>query len=127
MGWSHLLLVVFVHAVSVLVAAPPAAGSPCTPNFCSKVTCKPVEASQCDGKVVPNASYCGCCEQCVMPLYEGDGCLPSKKFHPKKYGECRNGLKCNETTFRCDKVHARHFWGTKDKAAAEMDEVIAFH
>ncbi|XP_065304029.1 uncharacterized protein [Dermacentor albipictus] len=67
MGCSN-LLAVFVHAASVLVAPPRAAGSLCTPNFCSNVTCKPIEASECNGKVEANATDCGCCEKCIVPL-----------------------------------------------------------
>nr|XP_054920127.1 uncharacterized protein LOC129381367 isoform X1 [Dermacentor andersoni] len=125
MGSSN-LLVVFVHATSVLVAPPRAAGSLCTPNFCSNVTCKPIEASECNGKVEPNASDCGCCEQCIVPLDEGDLCLSFVKFGSRKWPDCKQGLKCNETTMRCDKNSTRLISGNYNEHAATTDVFTMF-
>ncbi|XP_072141358.1 uncharacterized protein [Dermacentor andersoni] len=99
MGLSN-LLVVFVHAACVLVALPRAAGKLCSPGFCSKVTCKPIKASECDGKVEPNASDCGCCEQCVKQLDENDVCFSFTKYGLRKWAVCKKGFKCSESTFR---------------------------
>ncbi|KAH7971447.1 hypothetical protein HPB49_024234 [Dermacentor silvarum] len=101
MGWSN-LLVVFVHAACLLVTPPRAVvGKLCTPDYCSNVTCKPIKASECDGEVEPKASDCGCCDQCVKQIDEGDVCFSFTKYGLRKWAECKKGLKCNETTFSC--------------------------
>ncbi|XP_065304034.1 uncharacterized protein [Dermacentor albipictus] len=125
MGWSN-LLVVFVHAASVLIALRGAAGKLCTPGFCSKVTCKPIKASECNGKVEANASDCGCCEFCVKQLDEGDVCFSFTKYGQRKWAVCKKGLMCSESTFRCVKNFTHRLFGDDDKPAAEMDTLIAF-
>lgn len=126
MGWSN-LLVVFVHAACLLVTPPRAVvGKLCTPDYCSNVTCKPIKASECDGEVEPKASDCGCCDQCVKQIDEGDVCFSFTKYGLRKWAECKKGLKCNETTFRCVKNRTHHLLGNDDAAAAQVNAVMTF-
>ncbi|KAL1418136.1 hypothetical protein MTO96_026153 [Rhipicephalus appendiculatus] len=102
MGWINLIVVIALAAA--LRRTPTwAAGNRCSANFCSTVTCKKISASECNGKVVANASDCGCCEGCVKQLEEGEVCFSFAQYGVHKWGECKEGLHCNEAVFRCEK------------------------
>ncbi|KAH6940995.1 hypothetical protein HPB50_011851 [Hyalomma asiaticum] len=102
MDWIPLPVLIMI-AASLRVTPPPAAGHKCAGNYCSTVTCVKVSASECDGKVEANASDCGCCDGCVKQLDEGDICFSFRKHGMRKWGECGDGLVCNEAVFRCER------------------------
>ena len=52
-------LTLFVAYASALV---------CSPDVCQLVRCAAVTEDSCNGKVVQNGGYCGCCDACVMEI-----------------------------------------------------------
>lgn len=125
MGWANLHLVV-VHVVWMLVAPAPAAWNLCPPDFCANVTCKPIKAKDCDGKVEPRASDCGCCEQCVKQLNEGDICFDFTMYGLAKWAECKEGLKCYNKRSKCVRIRNLPFQEYDDDAADEDAAILAY-
>ncbi|GIX93325.1 uncharacterized protein CDAR_287971 [Caerostris darwini] len=67
----------------------------CSKEFCSNVVCEPLaECSK--GRIVPNATYCGCCSACVITLGENEKCVEPVpgSLRDIKVPECKAGLKC---------------------------------
>ncbi|XP_075731967.1 uncharacterized protein LOC142774791 [Rhipicephalus microplus] len=102
MNWIK-SIVVIAFAASLQRTFPSPAVKRCSANFCSTVTCKKISASDCNGKVEANSSDCGCCEACVMQLEEGEVCFSFAQYGVRKWGECKEGLRCNEAASRCEK------------------------
>ncbi|KAK0067609.1 nidogen-2 [Biomphalaria pfeifferi] len=44
----------------------------CTPDMCATVRCAAVTAENCDGAIVKNGGFCGCCDSCIKALNPGD-------------------------------------------------------
>ncbi|XP_075527316.1 uncharacterized protein LOC142559625 [Dermacentor variabilis] len=103
----------------MLVAPPRAAGTLCPPNYCDNVTCTPIKSSECDGKVEVRASDCGCCEQCVKQLNEGDVCFDLTVYGLRKWGECKRGLKCNRALSKCERSRKLPFEDDDDEDKLE--------
>nr|KAI8743313.1 nidogen-2 [Biomphalaria glabrata] len=47
----------------------------CTPDMCATVRCAAVTAENCDGAIVKNGGFCGCCDSCIKALNPGDSCF----------------------------------------------------
>ncbi|GIY24088.1 uncharacterized protein CEXT_295791 [Caerostris extrusa] len=67
----------------------------CSKEFCNSVVCEPL--TECfKGRIVPNATYCGCCSACVITLNENEKCIAPVpgSLRDIKVPECKAGLKC---------------------------------
>ena len=40
----------------------------CQPNVCQMVRCAAVTQNTCNGQIVKNGGYCGCCDSCKTEL-----------------------------------------------------------
>ncbi|CAG5120977.1 unnamed protein product [Candidula unifasciata] len=84
---------------SVLTMARLADSALCTFSSCAEVTCKPVTADNCDGKIVKNGSVClECCDVCYRIIEPGETCADPEWFSTYDdfvYAECTEGYYCD--------------------------------
>jgi hypothetical protein len=89
------LLALSSHALAIV----------CQANACDTVRCAAVTEENCDGKVVPNGGYCGCCDACRSILKEGESCFALLIQGPTPPSViCDDGLVCNFNTRQCEKA-----------------------
>lgn len=63
----------------------------CGENYCAKVNCEDVE---CKGRLLKNATKCGCCDLCIKQLKKDSDC-DVKQIASLPRAECGPGLKCS--------------------------------
>ncbi|KAF8790043.1 hypothetical protein HNY73_005127 [Argiope bruennichi] len=67
----------------------------CYDGFCKAVACESI--TNCSkGRIIPNASYCGCCDACIKILEENEECDEHLmgSLRDIKAPRCKDGLKC---------------------------------
>ncbi|XP_033733029.1 uncharacterized protein LOC117322303 [Pecten maximus] len=79
----------------------------CLPNQCAMVRCAAVTQDTCNGVIVPNGGFCGCCDSCKEMLIEGAYCGSTFLLGMPSNSQCGDGLHCDTHTMRCVSKTAR--------------------
>ncbi|CAL1541707.1 unnamed protein product [Lymnaea stagnalis] len=71
----------------------------CATNFCELADCAPI--TNCNGKVVKNGGFCGCCDLCVTVLKPGDTCFYLFMSGMPSTVTCPDHYHCDSVTSKC--------------------------
>ncbi|GFS54947.1 nidogen-2 [Nephila pilipes] len=78
----------------------------CEADFCTKKVGKCPKVNCENGRLIRNATMCGCCDVCVESLREGEPCK-TQIFASMPKQECGNGLMCDKTSKKCVSVNTK--------------------
>ncbi|GFY61319.1 nidogen-2 [Trichonephila inaurata madagascariensis] len=78
----------------------------CEEDYCTRIVGKCPKLKCDNGRLIKNATTCGCCDICVEPLKEGDPCK-TQIFAAMPKQECGPGLTCDKTTKKCAWVNTK--------------------
>ncbi|KFM71752.1 Nidogen-2, partial [Stegodyphus mimosarum] len=101
---AYLLEIVYLVAFLTLVHSQHRFG--CDEDYCSKqvAPCRPLNCK--NGRILKNATKCGCCDICVESLKEGDNCA-THDYATIPRQECGPSLTCDEKKKICVPVSTR--------------------
>ncbi|OWF40579.1 saxiphilin-like [Mizuhopecten yessoensis] len=93
----------------------------CLPNQCATVRCAAVTEDTCNGLVVQNGGFCGCCDACKELLIEGAYCGSGFLLGVPSNSQCGKGLHCDPHTMHCvSDAHVQAVRETAPCAAAHQ-------
>ncbi|GFR27076.1 nidogen-2, partial [Trichonephila clavata] len=78
----------------------------CEEDFCTRKIGKCPKVKCDNGRLIKNATTCGCCDICVESLKEGDLCKTQILASMPKQ-ECGPGLTCDKTRKKCVPVNTK--------------------